>query len=143
MAGLEHVLRPESVVVVGGSRRRGTVGGELLHNIVAGGFTGALHVVHPRARSLEGVPAVPSAAELPPGVDLAVIAVAAPAVPGVVRECLAVGVRAVVVISAGFAEEGARGRRRQDAVRDLCREAGVRLVGRTASASSRPIRRCA
>ena len=62
VAAVEHVLRPASVAVVGASRRRGTVGGEVLHNLVAGGFTGPLYAVNPNADEIEGVRAFPSVA---------------------------------------------------------------------------------
>jgi acetate---CoA ligase (ADP-forming) len=54
VAAVSPVLRPASVAVVGASRRRGTVGGEVLHNLVAGGFTGPLFAVNPHAREIEG-----------------------------------------------------------------------------------------
>ena len=77
VASLQHLLRPASVAVVGASRRRGTVGREILHNIVAGGFAGAVYPVNPRASSLEGLHCLASVEELPERVDLAVLAVPA------------------------------------------------------------------
>ena len=65
MAAVEHVLRPASVAVIGASRRRGTVGGEVLHNLVAGGFTGSLYAVNPHADEIEGVRTVPRCATCP------------------------------------------------------------------------------
>ncbi len=66
---------PASVAVIGAGRRRGSVGREILHNIVAGGFAGPVYPVNPRGRSMEGLACLRSAADLPEGVDLAVIAV--------------------------------------------------------------------
>jgi acyl-CoA synthetase (NDP forming)/GNAT superfamily N-acetyltransferase len=129
LAGLDHVLRPASVAVIGASERRGSPGGELLRNVLAGGYRGRLHVVHPRAATIAGVPAVRRARDLPAGIDLGVIAVPAASVVRAARDCAAAGVRALVVVSAGFGEAGSAGRRRQERLLDVCREAGMRLVG--------------
>ncbi len=129
VAGLDHVLRPTSIVVVGASERRGSVGGELLRNVVDGGFAGAVHVVHPRAHTVAGVAAVRSVSDLPPGIDLAVVAVPAASVLAVAQDCATAGVRGLLVITAGFAEGGSEGRGLQEQVLDVCRSAGMRLVG--------------
>ena len=80
VASLRHVLAPESVVVIGASRRRGTVGRAILDNIRAGGYSGRLYVVNPRARQIGGERCLASVLELPEPPDLAVIAVPAAAV---------------------------------------------------------------
>jgi acyl-CoA synthetase (NDP forming)/RimJ/RimL family protein N-acetyltransferase len=123
------LLNPRSVVLIGASRREGTIGHELLAGILAAGFTGALHVVHPEANQVLGVPACRRLSDLPGPVDLAVIAVPAPAVPGVVADCAAQGVRGLVVISGGFAEEGPDGLARQRELVRVARESGMRVVG--------------
>ena len=103
VASLRHLLRPTSVAVVGASRRRGTVGREILHNIVVGGFAGAVYPVNPRASSLEGLHCLASVEELPERVDLAVLAVPAAAVVDVAAQCGRRGVRSLVVITSGLA----------------------------------------
>ncbi|HXZ66224.1 MAG TPA: GNAT family N-acetyltransferase, partial [Streptosporangiaceae bacterium] len=75
VASLAHLLRPASVAVIGAGRRRGSVGREILHNIVAGGFAGPVYAVNPRGRSMEGLACLASADDLPAGTELAVIAV--------------------------------------------------------------------
>jgi predicted CoA-binding protein/RimJ/RimL family protein N-acetyltransferase len=80
VASLRHLLRPDSVAVIGASRRRGSPGREILHNVVTGGFSGPVYAVNPHGQSMEGVRCLPSVAGLPEHVDLAVIAVPAPAV---------------------------------------------------------------
>jgi acyl-CoA synthetase (NDP forming)/GNAT superfamily N-acetyltransferase len=122
VASLRYLLRPDSVAVVGASRRRGTVGREILHNIVTGGFSGAVYPVNPRASSIEGLPCLASAADLPPRVDLAVIVVPAAAVSQVAAQCGQRGVRSIVVISAGLGPQGAD-------LLAVCRRYGMRLVG--------------
>ena len=126
---LGALLNPRSVVLVGASRREGTVGHELLRNLVEAGFTGALHVVHPEADEVQGVVAHRRLADVPGQVDLAVIAVPGNAVLDVVADCAAKGVRGLVVVSGGFAEEGPEGLARQRELVRLARENGMRVVG--------------
>ncbi len=129
VAALESFLRPRSVAVVGASRRRRTIGGELWHNLIAGGFTGEAHAVNDKARTVQGRRAYRSIAEAPGPVDMAVIAIPAERVAGVARECAAAGVRALLVISGGFGEAGPAGEQRQRELLRICRESGMRLVG--------------
>ncbi len=123
VASLRHVFRPESVAVVGASRRAGTVGRAILHNIVTAGYQGRVYAVNPHATRMEGVPCLPSVTTLPEPVDLAVIAVPPDSVPAVADQCGRRGVKALVVITAGTdALQGA----------DLlaaCRRYGMRLIG--------------
>jgi acetate---CoA ligase (ADP-forming) len=129
VAALRAFLAPRSVAVVGASRRRGTVGAELFHNLLAAGFNGPVYPVNPNAPVVQSVVAYPSIAAVPGPVDLAVVAVPAAAVVGAARECAAAGVRALVVISAGFAETGPEGAERQRQLLAVCRDAGMRLIG--------------
>jgi acyl-CoA synthetase (NDP forming)/GNAT superfamily N-acetyltransferase len=122
-ASLRHVLAPESVVVIGASRRRGTVGRAILDNIRAGGYAGRLHAVNPRARQIGGERCLSSVLDLPEPADLAVIAVPPAAVLQVAEQCGQRGVRSLVVITAGLDTA---------ACADLlavCRRHGMRLVG--------------
>jgi predicted CoA-binding protein/GNAT superfamily N-acetyltransferase len=128
-AAVAHVLRPASVAVIGVSNRDGSVGGAVLGNLRAAGYRGRLAVVHPRHYHIDGVPAYRSIADVPESVELAVIAVPAASVVGVARECGVAGVRALVVLSAGFAEVGETGRARQAELLATCRATGMRLVG--------------
>jgi acetate---CoA ligase (ADP-forming) len=128
-AAMRAFLEPRSVAVVGASRRRGTVAGELFHNLLAGGFEGPVYPVNPNAGVVQSVVAYPSVADVPGPVDLAVLAVPAAAVVAAATECAAKGVRALVVISAGFAETGPDGAERQAQLLGVCREAGMRLIG--------------
>src|SRR6266511_1845648 len=128
-AAMRRVLAPRSVAVIGASRRRGTVGGELFHNLLAAGFAGPVYPVNPNAGVVQSVAAYPSVSKVPGPVDLAVLAVPAAEVIPVARQCAAKGVRALVVLSAGFAESGPEGVERQQALLRVCRQAGMRLVG--------------
>ena len=128
-ASMTHVFAPRSIVVVGANRERGRIGSELLHNIVQGDYTGRLFVVHPSADSIEGVRAYPTVGAIPEAVDLAVVCVPAHAVVPIAEDCIAKGVKALVVISAGFSETGPDGRTREAELLQRVRHAGVRLVG--------------
>ncbi len=129
VASLAPLFRPRTVAVIGASRRPGTIGQAVFRNLLAGGFSGTVYPVNPQAASVAGVRAYPSVAAIPEAIDLAVIVVPAAVVQAAAGECLDAGVRALVVISAGFAEVGEEGRRRQAELLDLCRERGARLVG--------------
>ncbi|MBI4869823.1 MAG: acetate--CoA ligase family protein [Candidatus Wallbacteria bacterium] len=126
---LSALLCPRSVAVIGASRSRGQLGGEIFHNMLANGFTGAVYPVHPEARSIQGVRAYKSVLELPEPVDLAVVVVPKGAVARVAEECAAAGVKGIVVISAGFAEVGEVGKTLQDELLAKVRAAGMRMIG--------------
>jgi succinyl-CoA synthetase alpha subunit/RimJ/RimL family protein N-acetyltransferase len=128
-AAVSSFLRPRSVAVIGASRERGTVGGEIFHNLLDAGFRGPVYPVNPRAPVVQSVTAYPSVSAVPGPVDMAVIAVPGGHVVDVARECAAKQVRALVVVSAGFSETGAEGVRREAELLRVCREAGIRLVG--------------
>src|SRR5262249_22257698 len=116
------LLHPTSIAVVGASQHRRSLGREILHNLVAAGFGGAIYPVHPQARSMEGLHCLPGVTDLPEHVDLAVIAVPAATVPGVAAEGGRRGVKSVVVISSGLGSQGAD-------LLAICRRYGMRLVG--------------
>ena len=103
--------------------------GELFHNLLEAGFNGPVYPVNPKAEVVQSVLAYPSVLEVPGPVDLAVMVVPAPAVVQAARECAAKGVRAIVVISAGFAETGPEGAQRQRELLAVCRATGMRLIG--------------
>ncbi len=137
---IQRLLTPRSVAVVGASRSPDKVGRTLVHNLVDGGFAGRVYAVNPgAAAAVAGVPAYPSVRDVPGDVDLAVVAVPAAAVPDVVLDCAAKSVKGLVVVSAGFAESGEEGRRRQAEVVRISRAHGMR-VARTAWAWSTPTR---
>ena len=128
-ASMRPIFAPRSIAVVGASRRRGNLGAEVLHNLAAGGFRGALYAINPNAREIDGVRCCASIRELDGPVDLAVVAVPAIQVEGVVDDCIAKGIPAIVVISAGFGETGAPGREMERSLVEKVRRAGMRMVG--------------
>jgi acetate---CoA ligase (ADP-forming) len=122
-------LAPEAVAVIGASRDPGSIGGRLFRNLLLGGFDGVVYPVNPKADAIHGVEAYGSILDVPRSIDVAFICVPAELVPAVARECSARGVRGIVVISAGFAETGGDGPRRQEELLAICREGGMRLIG--------------
>jgi acetyl coenzyme A synthetase (ADP forming)-like protein len=126
---LDALFRPRSVAVIGASRQRGTLSGELFHNLIAQGFAGPVYPVNPAARAVQSVRAYATLDEVPDEVDLAVILVPRAGVLDAVDACARKGVRGLVVITAGFAELGAEGAALQDEVRRRVRAAGMRMVG--------------
>ncbi len=129
VASMRPFFEPRVVAVVGANRERGRIGSEVLRNLRETGFTGTLVPVHPDADSIEGLKAYPAIAAVPIPIDLAVIVVPAARVAAVVDECVAKGVKALVVISAGFAESGPEGRAMEAALVDRIRDAGIRMIG--------------
>ena len=128
-ASMKLLFEPEVVAVVGASRERGKIGAEILHNLVSNGFTGRVVPVNPRANELLGLPCYPNLSAVPGPVDLAVISVPAENVAAAVDDCVAKGVKGIVVITAGFSETGEEGRRREAALVEKIRTAGIRMVG--------------
>src|SRR5437870_11417865 len=114
MSAIRHSLaplfRPGSVAVVGASGTPGSVGSILIHNLLGNPFGGVVYPVNPKRKAVHGVRCYPALAGLPEAVDLAVIATPASTVPPLIEECVAGGVRAAIIISAGFAELGEPGR---------------------------------
>jgi acetyl coenzyme A synthetase (ADP forming)-like protein len=129
VASMARVLRPGSVAVVGASRRPGTIGHELVRNLVMSSFQGPVYPVNPSAASVAGLPCWPAVGAVPGPVDLAVVAVPAAGVAGVVQQCGEKGVGALVVVSAGFAEAGGAGAAGQEEITRLAHAYGMRVVG--------------
>ncbi|MDR7476461.1 MAG: GNAT family N-acetyltransferase, partial [Armatimonadota bacterium] len=128
-AALRPFFHPRGVAVVGASRRRGTIGGEIFHNLLQYGFEGPVYPVNPHAEVVQSVVSYPTVEAIPGPVDLAVVVVPAEQVVEVAWQCARKGVRALVVISAGFAEAGEEGRARQEELLRVCRATGMRLIG--------------
>src|SRR5579884_3853626 len=99
VAAVRSFLAPRSVAVIGASRHRGTIGGEILHNLITRGFSGPIYPVNPRADRIQSLRAYRTIAEVPGGAELAVVVVPACEVLAVARECAEAGVRALLVIT--------------------------------------------
>ncbi|HYX28923.1 MAG TPA: GNAT family N-acetyltransferase [Pyrinomonadaceae bacterium] len=126
---LKLFFNPRSIAVIGASKKRGTLGGELFHNLLSYGFAGAVYPVNPTTEVVQSVPAYKSVEEIPGPVDLAVVVVQEKFVIDAVKACGRKGVKALVVISAGFGEVGTEGQAKQAELIRVCRAAGMRLIG--------------
>ncbi len=128
-ASLRPFFHPRAVCVIGASRDETSLGFRTLHGLVLHRFQGPVYAVNPQATSIGAIPAYPSVRALPGPVDLAVVLVPKERVLAAALDCAAAGIRALVVISAGFAETGPEGRARQDALLERVRAHGMRMVG--------------
>jgi len=128
-ASMRPFFEPKVIAVIGANRVRGRIGSEILHNIIASGFTGRVVPVHPTADQVEGLPAFRLTSDIDGPVDLAVIAVPAALVSNAVDDCIAKRVKALVVISAGFGETGGAGRELEAQLVEKIRAAGIRMIG--------------
>jgi len=125
---LKLFFYPRAVAVIGASRKRGTIGGEIFHNLLSYGFQGPVYPVNPTTEVVQSVPAYSSVEAIPGPVDLAVIVVPAAQVIEATAACGRKAVKALVVISAGFSETGKEGQARQAELLRVCRGAGMRLI---------------
>ncbi|HSE93926.1 MAG TPA: acetate--CoA ligase family protein [Methylomirabilota bacterium] len=137
---LAPFFEPATVAVVGASRDPAKVGGSVLANLTAAGFSGRVVPVNPRADRVQGLPTVASVRAIDGDVDLAVVVVPAADVLGVLKDCVAKGVRGAVVISAGFRESDDEGRTRETELRTWLRDQPLRVIGPNCLGWIRPTR---
>jgi succinyl-CoA synthetase alpha subunit/RimJ/RimL family protein N-acetyltransferase len=126
---MHTILFPERVAIIGASRREESIGALVMRNILAAGYQGELYPIHRVAEQIQGVPAYPSIHDVPHPVDLAIVVVPAAQAVDVGKDCGKAGVKALLVLSAGFAEAGEEGIRLQEKLRRRVRRAGMRIVG--------------
>lgn len=126
---LDCIFRPRSVAVIGASEREGSVGRTLLWNLIRSPFGGTVFPVNPQRHSVLGIKSYRDIASVPEIVDLVIIATPAATVPQVIRECVAVGVKGAIIISAGFKEIGEQGAALEQEVLAEARKGGMRIIG--------------
>ncbi|OQY52143.1 MAG: acyl-CoA synthetase [Desulfobacteraceae bacterium 4572_89] len=129
MDKLDAIFSPETIAVIGASSQKGKVGHDIFANILSGGFTGTLYPVNPKAKSVLSVKCYTSIKVIPDPIDLAMIILPPKAAMGTVKQCIAKGVKGIVIVSAGFKEVGGEGAEVEIKIKKLCADAGVRLVG--------------
>ncbi len=134
-ASLEPFMHARSLAIVGASSREHSVGAAVLRNVVQAGFTGPIHPINrrlaekPGPHLIQGLPAYAELSEAPGPVDLVVVAVPAAALLALVDDCQAAGVKAMVVLSAGFADAGPQGALLQQTLKARAAQSGIRIVG--------------
>ncbi len=126
---LDKFFNPKSVAIVGASRQKGKVGYEILHSMIEAGFPGTIYPVNSQADEVEGLKCYPSLTAIGQVPDLAVVVVPAKVVAAVMQECATIGIKAVVVITAGFKEIGEEGRKLEQQIVQIARQAGIRIIG--------------
>ena len=128
-SALERFFTPASVAVIGASDREGSVGATVVANLVQGSYKGRVYPVNRKYSTVFGVRCYSSQKNLPEPIDLAVIVTPAASVPGVVHDCVDVGARSAIVISAGFKERGPEGLELERQVKVELSRGSMRLVG--------------
>lgn len=126
---LAPMFDPASVAVFGASDTSDSVGARVFANLMKGGFEGRIVPINPKHKTVGGQTCHKTLADVGRDIDLAVIATPAATVPGIIRQCGEAGTRNAIVLTAGFGEGGAPGRREADALRDAARRSGVRYLG--------------
>src|SRR5579872_6555313 len=126
---LDVFFSPKTVAVIGATENQNSVGRTLLWNLVTSPFGGTVYPVNPKRPSVLGVKAYPSISAIPEEVDLAVIVTPPPSIPGIIRECGEAGVRAAIVISAGFKEIGPEGAALERELLEAAQAADIRIIG--------------
>ncbi len=127
--GLDAFFSPKNVAVIGATDKQGSVGRTVLLNLTSGQLAKKIYAVNPKRSEVLGVPAFPSVAKLPEPLDLAIVVTPATTVPDIIGECVDAGVKAVVVISAGFRERGAEGTELERRIREHLRRGSTRVIG--------------
>ncbi|MGB0126180.1 MAG: bifunctional acetate--CoA ligase family protein/GNAT family N-acetyltransferase, partial [Rhodocyclaceae bacterium] len=135
---LTPLFEPRSVAVIGASERQGSIGAVLVRNMLDAGFKGKLFAVNPKHEQVHGLVCYPSVEDIPQRLDLAVIATQPKTVPKIMEACGRAGVRAAIVISAGFSETGPQGAAFERATLESARRHRIRLVGPNCLGVMRP-----
>lgn len=126
---LEPIFKPKSVAIIGASNNPTKWGGMVMNRALSSGFRGQIYAVNPREAEISGLKAYNSVLDIPEPVDLAVFTIPAEHMPRTMQECVQKGVPGGLIISADFAETGARGRELQDETVKIAREGGLRFIG--------------
>ena len=126
---LESFFNPKSVAIVGASGQKGKVGYEILKNMIDAGYKGKIFPINPKSETIEGLHCYADLAAVGQTPDLVIIIVPAKIVPGIMQQCAQVGVKSVVIITAGFKEVGKAGRELENQIVQIARQAGIRIIG--------------
>ncbi|HEX8835097.1 MAG TPA: CoA-binding protein, partial [Abditibacteriaceae bacterium] len=126
---LDVFFAPRTIAVIGATETAGSVGRTLFWNLITNPFGGTVYPVNPKRPNVLGVKAYPTIADVPEAVDLAVIVTPAPAVPELIEQCVAAGVKGAIIISAGFKEIGPAGVELERRVLEAARKGNMRIIG--------------
>lgn len=126
---LDKTFNPKSVAIIGASNEEGTVGYALMKNFTEHGFEGKIYPVNIRKTEIHGLKAYQTVEQIPEPVDLAVIATPAKTVPDVVEQCGKMGIKGIIIISAGFKEIGPEGKALEGKIQEIKKKYGLRIIG--------------
>ncbi|HLX55554.1 MAG TPA: CoA-binding protein [Ktedonobacteraceae bacterium] len=126
---LEEVLNPRAIAILGASRASHKWGHVAARQLIAGGFSGAIYLINPSIPEVLGRATYATLGDVPTQVDLAIIATAFQHVPQAIDDCIAHGVKGIVIITAGFSETGPEGRALEQELVKRCRQHGIRIIG--------------
>lgn len=126
---LDSIFRPKSIAIIGASRTKGSIGRNILHNLIEYEFNGPVFPINPHADVIHSIKCYPSLKDVPDQVDLAIIVVPKEQANQAVIECGEKGVKGIVMITAGFKEVGGKGAEREEELGKIIRKYGMRLVG--------------
>ncbi len=129
MESLIPFFHPRSVALIGVSTKTGLQAYNILEQVLAGGYRGRIYPVNPRGGTILGLPVYRTVSEIPETPDLAVISTPRTAVPDVVRECTAKGIKAIIIITQGFADADEWGKQMQQELLETVRDNRTRIVG--------------
>jgi acetyltransferase len=127
--GLKSFFNPNSVAIVGASQKKGKVGSEILTSLIDDGYRGKIFPVNHKAETLNGLKCYPDLNSIGQVPDLVIIVVPAKAVPVVMQQCAKIGVKSVIIITAGFREIGKEGRELEQQVIKIAKQSGIRVIG--------------
>lgn len=126
---LKALFEPKVIAVVGASRRTEAVGYAILKNLLQTGYKGKIYPVNPKAADVLGVKCIPTVAEIPETIDMAIFIIPGAAVPAELEACAKKGARAAIVISAGFREIGGEGVRLEREIKQISDAYGIAVLG--------------
>ena len=129
MKNLKSIFEPKSIAIIGATEKEGVVGNAILTNIIESGFNGSLYPVNPKYKSIMNLKAYADVTEIKDAVDLAIICIPPTAVECVISQCAKKGIKGVVLITAGFKEIGAEGKKLEDAIIDTAKKNNIDLIG--------------
>ncbi len=126
---LDAIFKPKNVAVIGATENAGSVGRTVLWNLISNPFGGTVFPVNPKRPGVLGIKAYPTIKDVPEKVDLAVVVTPPPSIPGIIKDCVDLGIPGAIIISAGFKEIGPQGAELERQVLENARRGNMRIIG--------------